>query len=171
MEEKYASIVLESNIDKPLDYLIPEELHPDISIGSLVEIPLKNYFKKGYVIGLKKQPGYPNPLPIHKLLSPSILTKDLYELALWMSEYYVCSLSKVFKAMIPSSIREDIKQKTQQFISLNITKKNALLITQQLISKNPKQASILEILLKEKKGLFLTDLFFLLEEFLKSKLV
>ncbi len=153
---KYASIVLDDNIDTPLDYLIPEGL--EVRPGVRVEVPLKNFFRKGFVLEIKSFSAVANVKPIKAVLSEELISKELFSLALWMAKYYCSSLSKVFRCMVPPSIKKEIKPKSQIFLSLNKSKKETLHFCQQLLAKNPLQSQILELLLKAKKGLFLTDL-------------
>lgn len=153
---KYASIVLDDNIDTPLDYLIPDGL--EVRPGVRVEVPLKNFFRKGFVLEIKSSSAVANVKPIKAVLSEELISKDLFSLALWMAKYYCSSLSKVFRCMIPQSIKKEIKPKSQIFLSLNKSKKETLHFCQELLIKNPLQSQILELLLKAKKGLFLTDL-------------
>jgi len=75
-----------------------------------------------------------------------------------MSKYYSCSLSKVFKYIIPSSIRNEKNPKYQILLSSNKTKKELLDILHSLLQKHPKQAKALEYFLKCKKKILLSKL-------------
>jgi len=154
---KYASIILDDNIDKSLDYLIPKEME-NVKPGVRVEVPVKNFFRKGFVLEVKASSQIEHVKPIKAVLTEELFTKDLFSLALWMAKYYSCSLSKVFRCIIPPSIKKEIKPKSQIFLSLNKTKKETLQVCHELLIKNPLQSQILELLLKSKKGLFLSDI-------------
>jgi primosomal protein N' (replication factor Y) (superfamily II helicase) len=155
---KFASVILDDNIDKPLTYSIPVDLLENLKPGFRVEVPIKSGFKKGFVLEIKNESNISNVKPIKSILSHELITKDLFLLALWMSKYYCCSLSKVFRCIVPTSIKKDIKPKSQIFLSLNKSKKETLQCCQELVSKNPLQSQILELFLKSKKGFFLSEI-------------
>lgn len=154
----YASVILDENLEKPLDYQIPEELSSKISPGVRVEVPIKNVFKKGYVFELKDKPEIEKVKPIKDVLSDELISKELFSLALFMSEYYCCSLSKILRNIVPSSIRKEIKPRFNIFLSLNSTKDETAKACAKLLQKSPQQAEILELFLKAKKGLYLSDI-------------
>ena len=86
------------------------------------------------------------------------LVKDLFKLAFWMSKYYCCSLSKIFRCIIPTSIRKEINPKYHILLTSNKTKSELLLILKKLLKKSPKQAKAIEFFLKTKKKIFLSKL-------------
>jgi len=158
MSNKYASVILDVNIEKQLDYVIPEHLLDKIKIGSLVEIPLRGSIVTGYVHNISDNTNVKKILPINNLLQEDPLSEPLLKLANWMAEYYCCSLYKVFKCIIPSSMREElIKPKTQIFLSLTKSKKETASLCSSL-KINTSQIKILHEMLKHKKGIFLKDL-------------
>lgn len=157
-DKKFASIILESNIEKTLDYSVPTNLLGKIKEGQLVEVPLRKSLKKGFILSLKDKSDIKNVLNINRIVFDEIISKDLFELALWMAKYYCCSLSKVFRCIIPSSIRKEINPKYQILITSTKTKKELLDIYKHTISKYPKQAKAIEYFLKIKKGILLSKL-------------
>ncbi|MBN2479692.1 MAG: primosomal protein N' [Parachlamydiales bacterium] len=158
MSKKYASIVLETNIEKPLDYLVPSELIDEIKEGMLVEVPLRNSYKKGYIVSLKDHTDIGKVLPIKRIAKNEVLTEDLFKLAIFMQRYYVSSMSKVLRCMIPTSVRKEINIKSLTYLYSNKSKKDLLKILNTLMKKNPSQAKALEYFLKEKNGIFLKEL-------------
>jgi primosomal protein N' (replication factor Y) len=156
MLNKYASIIPDVNIEKQLDYSIPEHLQNKIKIGSLVEIQLRGQIIKGYVHKIKEKADIEKILPINNVIDAPI-SDNLLELANWMAQYYCCSLYKVFKCMIPSAMREEIKPKTDVFLSLAKSKKEIAILCSSL-KINPAQIKILHEMLKHKKGIFLKEL-------------
>ncbi|NGX33768.1 MAG: Primosomal protein N' [Candidatus Anoxychlamydiales bacterium] len=156
----FASVVLESNIDKSLDYETPENLLSQIKEGQLVEVPLRGKLKKGYILSLKEKTHVKKVLKINRIVSDEVLSKDLFKLAIWMAKYYACSLSKILRCIIPSSIRKEIMPKYHIYITSNKTKKELLDIYLNLTKtkKSLKQAKAIEYFLKVKKGVLLTEL-------------
>ena len=158
MSNLYVSVVLETNINKPLDYLIPKNLQNEIKQGMLLEVPLRGTSKKGFVIEVKNKTDIKNVLNIKRIVSKEVISKDLFDLAIWMSKYYCTNLSKVLKFIIPSSIRKEINPKTQILISVTKTKNELVKIINTLLKKHPSQAKAIEVFLKDKNKLFLQDL-------------
>jgi primosomal protein N' (replication factor Y) (superfamily II helicase) len=155
---KYASVILDDNLEKPLDYLIPEELIPKIKPGVRVQIPVKNGLKKGYVFEIRPSTNIEKIKPIKEILSEEVIPKELFALAEWMSQYYSCSLSKILRNIIPSSIRKEIKPRSFLFLSLNQSRAESTKICSSLISKYPLQAQILELFIKAPEGILLTNI-------------
>ena len=145
-EKNFASIILETNIEKPLDYSIPAHLKDLIKKGMIVEVPLRGFLRKGYVLNLKDSAEIAKTLPIQRILSDEVINEDLFQLGLWMTSYYCASLHKVFKCMVPTAIRDDIKPKMHVFLSSTKPKAELLVLIAELVRSNPKQAKILEII-------------------------
>ena len=155
---KYVSVILDDNLEKPLDYSVPSTLENNLLPGMRVEVPLKNSFKKGFILDIKTFPNFNKVKPVKAILSDILITKDLFLLALWMSKYYASSLSSILRCIVPSSIKKEIKPKKIIFLSLAQSKKKTVSICAELILKHPNQAYVLELFLKKEKGFFLSDL-------------
>ena len=155
---KYVSVILDDNLEKQLDYIVPDSISNKIKPGIRVEVPIKNFFRKGYVFKVKSQTGIKSIKPIKSIISDEVISKDLFLLAVWMSKYYCCSLSKTIRSIIPTSIRKEIKPKECIFLSLTKSKTETARICASLLQKSPHQAQILELFLKGKKGFFLSDI-------------
>src|SRR3990170_1016872 len=111
---KYASVVLDAAIEKLLDYEIPPGMEDKIEPGMRVSIPLRRQLKKGTVFSIKEKPDFSPVKPISELLSKTApLTKDLFSLVVWISNYYCAPLHKVIKIALPSSVRSGKKQQEQ----------------------------------------------------------
>ncbi len=158
MSKQYASVILDAAIEKPLDYEIPSSLSASIQPGSIVEVPLRGKPKKGYVLEIKDSSYTDHILSIISLSEHTHLPKELLTLALWMSRYYACSLSKVVKHMVPTAVREEIQPQSSIFLQSKKTKKELLVLIAALQKKYPAQALALTFFLKIKKGIFLQSL-------------
>lgn len=155
----YVSVVLDVSIDKALEYGVPPFLTSTICRGSRVEVPLRGFSAKGYVVAIKKAPEFTPVKPILAILSPEErLSQELFDLALWMARYYCTPLRKVFKTLVPGSLRRDIKIKQQLFVSRKKTREELQKYCINIRSKYPAQAEVLDILLPQKKGIFLSAL-------------
>lgn len=153
----YAEVIVESNVAKPLTYSFdPSTCQP--KIGCLVEVLLRGKKKKGVVIQVHDTPPEFKTQPIVALLDSFSLSQPLLKLAIWMSQYYCCSLTKVLLLFIPQAIRLDKSRKSHLFVKPLLTYAKLKQHTQTLRAKFPSQALVLDFFLKEKEGLFLQDL-------------
>lgn len=93
--------------DRPYDYIVPEELVSELSIGSRVRVPFGNRTLLGYVTQLKKKSSTNKRLkPIldcMDLLPP--LTPELIQLGQYMAEEYLCHTITAFNAMVPAVLK------------------------------------------------------------------
>jgi primosomal protein N' (replication factor Y) len=155
----FAKVVLDQNLEKPLDYLVPAHLRDILKPGHRVLVPLKEKSKKGTILSIENFSSFPNVKPISEVLSEqNLLTKDLLDLADWISKYYATSLSKVIQSILPSSVRKDTKEKKQLLIERAVSTPKLIEITDEIRLKNPKQALVLDVVLKNPKGIFLSEL-------------
>lgn len=156
---KYASIVLDVAIDKFLDYGIPLDLIDQVKQGVRVCVPLRGKAQWGYVINLKDKPDYSPVLPISKVLNENeLITNDLFRLALWMSQYYCCTLRQVFKIMLPASVRKETQHKQQLFVMRGKSREQLREVCEKLRNKHTAQAQVLDVMLQVNKGMLLTEL-------------
>lgn len=158
MTKKYASVILDSNISKPLDYEIPTSLLEKIKPGIRVKVPLRGHLKKGYIFSIKDISEVKNPFFIDDIISEEVISEDLFKLAVWMSRYYLTSLSKILTNIVPTSVRKNIQPKFHIYLTTAKTKKELATLCASLRKKSPSQANVLDIFLKTKKGILLSDL-------------
>lgn len=156
--DRVAEVIVDLRIEKPLDYLIPREMEGKVRVGSRVEIPLRNHTTCGFVTKVKEASAFENIKPITRLADAEMITPDLFELALWMSDYYLTPLRKVLKTMLPASVRREQKGKTQFFVIRAKTKEELAEEARKLREKGSPQAEILDLMLQAKKGMLLSEL-------------
>lgn len=87
IETRFAAVILENAIDKPLDYLIPSELSEPCIVGRQVLVPLRNQLCRGVIWELKNGSSFSGAKPIHSLIDAPALPADLIQLALWIHRY------------------------------------------------------------------------------------
>lgn len=153
---RIAEVIVDLNLDRSLDYLIPENC--PLQLGSQVEVAVRGKKVKGIVIAIKNESAFSNLKPIDAVLNEEILPPDLMKLAVWMSAFYVTPLRQVLKTMIPGIVRENKGSKKQFFVSRLKTLEECEEIARELRQKNPAQAEVLDFLLKAKKGVFLSEI-------------
>lgn len=158
MQASVAEIILDTTLETPLDYAIPKEIK-DLRLGMRVEVPLRGKIAKGTVLSIKETSTFTNIKPLfRKLNEEPFISSDLFALALWMSKYYCCPLSKILKMYLPSSIRNENSHKSQRFVRPSVSKSELLKNCEELRQKYPLQAKILDAILLSPKGLLLSEL-------------
>ena len=154
-----AEVILELAIPKPLDYAIPDHLKNKVHKGSLVKVPVRGQIAQGFVVELKMTSAHKKLRPIDSvILDQAPLTNDLFELALWMAKYYACPLGKVLKTMLPSGVRKNTQRKMQHVVFRAKTKDELVKASKDLLKSAPQQANALNVLLKTKKSILLSEL-------------
>ena len=154
-----AEVIIEEGIAFSLDYEIPTELNEKIKKGTQVLVPVRNSIRKGFVVHLKDSSAFKKLSKIKDSVSSELtLPEDLVSLATWMSRYYQTPLFKTIRVMLPGPIRKEMEQKEQYFVSRLQSKEELRNLCINLRNKYPSQANVLEVMLKVKKGLFLTEL-------------
>ena len=97
------------SIDKPYDYLIPEELRAKVMPGVRVRVGFGkgNRRTEGIVLDIHsdEDDGKVKLKPVLDVLDDvPVLSENLIKLALWMRENYFCTLFDVLKVMLPSGV-------------------------------------------------------------------
>ncbi len=101
----FAEIAVPVPVYQTYTYLIPPDLEATIRPGYRVIVPLLKRKITGYVISLMTVSDRTDLKPIYDLLDDNpVLVPDLLMLAKWISEYYICPLGEVIKAMLPGGI-------------------------------------------------------------------
>ncbi len=152
-----AGVLLDRNLEKHLDYEIPDEMQGRIKIGSRVEVFVRNALCKGTVAILKQASEF-NIRPLHRLIDEHSLSEPLWQLAHWMSRYYCTPLQKALKCMTPPNVRREVKQKTRILVALDLTREEALKLCSELRRNETKQALVLEKILASEKPPLLASL-------------
>lgn len=153
--ERIASVLIDKGIDQALDYGVDSSQIQHIHKGSVVEVPLRGRSRKGFVLDLKETSPFKKILAIQNIHEQS-LPQELFDLALWISRYYLAPLGKVLHAMLPPSV--SLEAKTQLFVSRNKSIEELRQACAALRGKFPAQSAVLEQMLRVKKGIFLTEL-------------
>lgn len=152
-----ASVLLDDGIDRPLDYLLPE--NSNASLGMRALVPLRGRSVKGTIIALKDQPEVKKALPLQELLTGEAhLPEELFKLANWMSSYYACPLRRVIRSMLPSLLRGKAGPKLQRFVKKNVSLDELTKICADIRRTSDSQARVLDCILKHPQGILLTEL-------------
>lgn len=155
---KYVTVLLDKGLGRPLTYSVPEKLAALIKEGKRVSVPLQKREVKGTIISLlNTKPRYPVK-DVVDIVSEEIINDDIKKLAEWMSDYYATPLPFVLKTILPGSLRKDQKEKQQYKVDSILRGEKLIEYASTLREKSPKQAEVLDVLLKNKKGILLSKL-------------
>lgn len=156
---QYATVIPDRHLDKPLDYGVPLELQNSIKPGQRVSFSLRGKMCKGTVLSLQDATQFEGIKPIENVLSEDgVLSSDLFALSRWMSQYYATSINQALSCILPSALRTDTKEKKQLTIKNRLTKPKLVEYIEETRHKYPKQAEILDLILKKPEGVLLTEL-------------
>lgn len=110
--EKVASIIVDNiskEVDKPFDYLIPENMYGLVKVGMRVVVPFGggNKYIEGYIIDIKSESdfGVGKLKSIADLIDNTIyFNEEMQKLAFYLKERYLCTLGEAFRMIMPSGI-------------------------------------------------------------------
>jgi len=155
----YCEVLLELAIHKTFDYAIPDHLQGQVHRGCRVAVPGRGSIRNGYVFAVKATSDIRTVKPVQELLSPEpMLTSELFDLAIWMAQYYCTPLAYVLKTILPSSVRGKAQVKEQLYVMRAKTRDEMADACAQLRARSPAQADILDVMLMSRKGMLLTEL-------------
>ncbi len=135
---KYADVAVDITakaLDRPFQYLVPEELEAGIEEGAIVKAPFGNGNREitGYVLSLSDQPKLdPEKIkPIHAVVTRlSDEEKRLTSLAVWIKGRYGSSFAAAMRTVLPA--RKKTAAKLKRVVCLAVPREQALEETQQM---------------------------------------
>ena len=136
-------------LDKPYDYLIPEELRERVLPGVRVTVPFSrgNRRSEGIVLVVSDRSDYDKLKPIESVLdSAPVLTDSQIRLALWMHDRFFCTVYDAVKTILPAGFwfkadgARRVNDKTREMISLAVGAEEAYALSQAKRRKAPMQA-------------------------------
>lgn len=107
----YAEVIVDVAaypIDRPFDYLVPEQYRELIESGSRVKVPFGNRQVLGFVTALKSESDVPieKQKPIGELLDiEPVLTQEMLEMTKWLKRHTLCYEIDALQVMLPSALR------------------------------------------------------------------
>ncbi|MBN1291926.1 MAG: primosomal protein N' [Candidatus Latescibacteria bacterium] len=103
---RYASIALPVPINTFFIYEIPGEMVPAAEIGRRALVPFGKRLLTGFIVGLSDNPG---DIPVSKIKkiqsvidSEPVFDNNMFKLAQWVADYYLCTPGEVLKVATPS---------------------------------------------------------------------
>ena len=142
-------------IDKPYDYLIPEDLADRVCPGVRVFVPFArgNRRAEGIVLAVSDHSEYQQLKAVLSVLDEApILTEEQIKLALFMRERFFCTVYEAVKAMLPAGLwfdedgRRRAKDKMIEMAQLCVPAEDAASIAESKRRRSPQQSALLELL-------------------------
>ena len=142
-------------IDRPYDYLVPEELAEKAVPGARVYVPFArgNRRSEGIILALTDHSEFEQLKCILAVLDEApVLTADQIKLALFMRDRFFCTVYDAVKAILPAALwfNDDgsrrVKDKTVEMARLIIPTEEASALAEAKKRRSPMQAELLDML-------------------------
>lgn len=142
-------------VDRPYDYLIPEELREKALPGSRVYVPFArgNRRSEGVILAVSDHSDYGKLKSIIAVLDDKpVLTPEQIKLALFMRERFFCTVFDAVKAMLPAGLwfdstgRRRVGDKLIEMAKLCLPPEEASAIAANKRLRSGAQANLLEML-------------------------
>lgn len=142
-------------IDKPYDYLIPENLKGSVLPGMRVLVPFSRGNKRceAIVLSLGDKSSYAELKAIDRVLDEKpVLTESQIKLALWMHDRYFCTVYDAVKCILPAGLwfssdgKRKAGDKMREMLVLTAPAEDIAEIARGRKRKAPQQSAILDIL-------------------------
>ena len=94
-------------IDKPYDYIVPEQFEEKVCQGMRVLVPFAkgNRNTEGVILDLFRTQDYEKlKCILYTLDEEPVLSEEMIKLALWMRERYFCTVYDAIKAILPAGL-------------------------------------------------------------------
>ncbi|HSX38245.1 MAG TPA: primosomal protein N' [Chlamydiales bacterium] len=158
MFQVFVEVLLDQNLQKKLDYAVPNEWATLVKPGMRVAVPLKNSVKKGTIVEIKNCTSWAHVRPIANLLSiTEELSPEQWQLAHWIARYYAAPLQRVLKCFIPPNVRKQSQAKAQIYLTLNQPLEECKQTASQLRIAYPDEALVLDLMFQKNKGCFIAE--------------
>lgn len=122
-----AKVIIDISLDKEFDYLIPENLLPQVKIGVMVRVPFGFSTREGYVLNLAESSDYTGAKLksiIDLCETRANIPENLVTLGRWMADYYCCSQEQSIRTLLPAAVRSGrIKPKRCRIYRVSDTEK------------------------------------------------
>lgn len=142
-------------VDRPYDYLVPDELISVVQVGSRVRVPFSrgNRATEAIVLALTEESEFENLKSIASVLDEEpVLSEELVQLSLWMHDRFFCTVYDAVKAMLPTGLwftkagKRKAVDKFAEIVFLEISGEEAIKIASSRQRKAPRQAETLRTL-------------------------
>lgn len=92
-----------ANLDRPFDYLVPDELAGAAVVGARVRVRFAGRLRNGFVLDLRTDSARDKLLPLQGVLSPEpVLTTEVTRLVRAVADHYASSFADVVRLAVPA---------------------------------------------------------------------
>ena len=143
------------SIDRPFDYLIPEELSDSVLVGTRVMVPFGrgNRRSEGIVIGFAEDSEWDNLKSVERVLDERpVLDEEQLKLAFFIRDRFFCTVYEAVKIMLPAGLwftdegKRRVNDKTLEMVKLAMLPEDAAEIAENKSLRAPQQAKLIEML-------------------------
>ena len=141
-------------LDKPYDYLVPQELREKAQPGARVYVPFSrgNRRTEGIILTVTEHSDYTQPLKavLAVLDEEPVVTEKQLKLAFFMRERFFCTVYDAVRTMLPAGLwfdeegRQRTKDKSIEMVRLAIAPEEAEALRDAKRMRSPGQSAILE---------------------------
>ena len=142
-------------IDRPYDYLVPEELGEKAVPGVRVLVPFSrgNRKSEGVILALADHSEYETLKPILSVLDEEpVLSQEQLKLALFMRERFFCTVYDAVKAMLPAGLwftedgKRRVNDKMIEMARLLLPTEESADYAEKKRRRSPQQAGMIDLL-------------------------
>lgn len=91
-----------ANLDRPFDYLVPDELAEAAVVGARVRVRFAGRLRNGFILELRTDSARDKLLPLQGVLSPEpVLTAEVTRLVRAVADHYASSFADVVRLAVP----------------------------------------------------------------------
>lgn len=106
---RYATVVLDSSMNRTFDYEVPNQFKHQIKHGTKVWVPFRTKKVSATVVGLPSKPEVNRLKSILEVCGEDPFMSGVgLQLAQWISQYYCCGFASAFKSVIPLALRKSV---------------------------------------------------------------
>lgn len=151
------------DVDRIFHYGVPRHLRDKIALGHRVIVPFGHRPRvEGYVIGFVRQSSHEELKEVQALLDEEpLLSRAQIEVARWMKERYLCPLVQALQCFLPPGARLRGSRVARKLTRLALALADAdaaRAALGHLAKRAPKQAAIVEYLLREGRPVTFSEL-------------
>ena len=149
---KIAVSAVPFTVDRPFDYVIPEQLSGQAVPGVRVMVPFGrgNRRREGVILSVQEESRRETLKCVESVLDTEpVLSQEHLKLALWMRDRCFCTVYDAVRAMLPAGMwfKNGVRKTTDkivEMVELLIPAEEAYTAAQQKRMRAPQQAALLE---------------------------
>ena len=147
MAELFAEVALNIAADRTFTYRVPERIRDAMVPGRRVRVPFRNRPVTGYCVALADSTDLKRVLDVADVMDEdALISPGMLELTKWIAEYYCCGWGQALEAAIPAGVRHGSMQRTETVVHPAVMIDDVRTKVEELETRSPKQARVLEVL-------------------------